>query len=375
MSRVIRPGGALLAGPPAAGAGGTPITLLVGGGADLGSALTRWAAQRPAGERWALVRSSPLELAGAADPDLEEVSFAGGCACCVAAAAFSLVIARLLRRGPWQRVLIELSPAADPGAVADALWSGPVGAALSGIEIVAIAEAAGAGQPAGGPVVRALGAADLVIAADAPGAGANGPVARDFTLDFPGDGRGGCPGDGPGDGPGDRRARAAADQACWGGPLAGLEWARLRSLLEGVRDPIRWRWMPGAVASPCGRSLEGGGGWGLDDSPAVLPGGERAGWVWPAGTVFDRRAIAAALAAFADQPPVAAVRAVIRSSRDWHAFSAGSLPGHSPHPDAAQWLAAQSRRESRIECLAHPGHRLDRAGAQAAWLACRDAAV
>lgn len=366
MSLAIRPGGALLAGPPAAGAGVTPITLLVGGGADLGCALTRWAAQRPAGERWALVRSSPLGLAGAADPDLEEVSFAGGCACCVAAAAFSLVMARLLRKGPWQRVLIELSPAADPGAVADALRSGPVGPALSALEIVCVVEAVGLGQSAGAAMAGALGAADLVIVTDAPAAGegaagadapAGGAGNADvlaFTADFPGG----------------RRGEGLADPACWRGPLAALEWARLRRLIEGVRDPVRWRWLSGGAAAPIGQPLEAGRGWALNDPPGTSSGGERAGWVWPASVVFQRRAIEAALAAFAGQLPVAAVRAVIRSSRDWHAFSAGPLPGAGLHTDAVSWQAARSRRESRIECLAHPGHRLDRAAAQALWLAC-----
>lgn len=372
MSPAIRPGGALLAGPPVAGAGVTPITLLVGGGADLGSALTRWAAQRPAGERWALVRSSPLGLAGAADPDLEEVSFAGGCACCVAAAAFSLVMARLLRKGPWQRVLIELSPAADPGAVADALRSGPVGPALSAVEIVCVVEAAGLGQPAGAAVASALGAADLVIVSDAPGTGESGALAdaaagraagNADALEF------------PADFPGGRRGEGLADPACWRGPLVALEWARLRRLIEGVRDPVRWRWLSGGETGPIGRPLEAGGGWALDDPSGAPSGGERAGWVWPAGVAFQRRAIEAALAAFVGQPAVAAVRAVIRSSRDWHAFSAGFLPGETPPPGAAPWRAALSRRESRIECLAHPGHRLDRAAAHAAWRACLDTRV
>ena len=133
---IVAPGrsAGLLAPPPAGPRGGTRVLLLAGDLERLARSMSRWAAQRPAAERWALVRPSGDAPAEPMPPEFDVVDFSGGCACCVAASAFSLTIARVLRRGPVDRLFIMLAASADPGTVADALWSGPLAGGLGGVE-------------------------------------------------------------------------------------------------------------------------------------------------------------------------------------------------------------------------------------------------
>ena len=311
------PGVGLLAPGPAGPRGGTRVLLLAGEGARIARSLARWSAQRPGDERWALIRAGGDEPAGLPPPGLEVVDFAGGgCACCVAASAFSLTLARILRRGPFERLFITLAASADPGKVADSLWSGPLSARLAAVEIVGVL-APDAVQRLMAALARAgLAAADVLLL----GSPSDPDVPRLLRASL-------------------NRADAGADPDISVEPLAGLDWPELRSRLSAVREPSRWRW--------------------LADPVAPEPEGACQRWVWPASAVFDRRLAEAALRALAAQPALAELRAVLRTRREWYAWRAGSAE--------PRWASTASRRESRIECRTRPGVPIDLAAVAGAW--------
>lgn len=339
MPAVLRPGVASLAAPGTPSSR-TPVTLLVGDGRSIARALARWIGQRAAGERWAVVDGGALgaEPAGplaAPDPDLAIIGFAAGCACCVAASAFALVLARLLRRGPWHRLLIVLPVQADPGAVVDSLLAGPIAPALADLEIVCVLERVPLPGLAGLALPRAIAAADGVLVEDG---------SRPDTLTLAAMGT----------------SDPGSDASWFEGPGVDHDWGRVRACLDAVRDPGRWRWRKSsvdAVAMATGLPQDGQC---LTDGEPLARGGA---WVWPAPVVFDRRAVEAALRAAACTPDVAQVRAVMRTRREWYAFVVS--PGQT-----ARWTPTASRRESRIECLAHPGRALAAGAMTAHWVAC-----
>jgi hypothetical protein len=268
-----RPGWAAgLAGAPevpaaAASAPRLSVTLLAGDGAA--GALERWLRERPHGERWAVVcdSSAPAApVASAGDPDLAIADFAGACACCLGSSAFALFLTRLLRGGPYHRLLVALPASAEPAAVVDGLLGGSLAPALGAVELAAV-----------GAV----------------------PAARSETMD----------------------ALLAAD----------VTWAQAVAALARARDPHPWRW--------------------------AAPAGPRAAWAWDQHTVFDRRRIEAALAALAADPDVVALRAAVRTAREWYACDPAGQPA---------WRVEPTRRESRIECAVREGaaDRLDGLGAR-----------
>ena len=266
------PGHALLQPLPATDTR-TAVLLLAGRGHLPDQSLARWCRERPADERWAVVlddaRGARPELP--TDPALRVSGFAGGCACCVAAAPFSFLLARVLRQGPWHRLLIRLADTADPAAVIDGLRAGPLASVLGPIAVVSWV------------------AQDEAL-----------PRATDLRM-----------------------------------PATEPDWRTLLAALEHAREPARWRWLAAE--------------------------GTRLGWVWPAAMVFDRRAIEQALRAAAALPAVAALRAEVRTARDWYRFEAGADP---------DWAVADGRRESRVECLLRGPEALQEAALRARWLAC-----
>ncbi len=324
----------------------TPVTLLAGDAELSAAAAARWLAQRPAGERWAVigdVGSGAVPFLALALPPtvalpVEFVDFSGGCVCCLAASAFSLVIARLLRKGPFQRLLIVLPTSADPGAVADGLLGGPLAGVLGTIEILASYGSALDAAPAGSLATRVIGASDLV-ASNAPLPGIDD---------------------------------AGADPEYLRVNLAALNWPLVRGHLDRRRSPARWRWLvpldapadaSAQVAAPALSILPGGGWQSL--GRAARPGdSDCVAWVWPASSVFGRKVIEGALRALVCDPAMAHVQALIRTRREWY-----SLSGRA---DKSQWAPTLSRRESRIECQIRPGARWDPDALLARWVACLD---
>ncbi|HPU50083.1 MAG TPA: GTP-binding protein [Burkholderiaceae bacterium] len=283
------PRGGPLLGPLPAVRPATWVMLMAGAPALMARSMQRWSDARPSDERWALIRTGdavPVVL----PPQIDVSDFAGGCACCVAASAFALAIARVLRRGAVERLFIELAPSADPGQIADALWSGPLAAHLARVEIVAMVA---------GPCTPAQhGASDVLLVESASAAGPDDVLLRALTS-----------------------VDAGADPALMVAPPAGVDWSELRSRLDALAAPERWRW--------------------LAEPPPTGSADLRQRRVWPAAVLFDRLRAEAALRALAAHPAVAQVRAVIRTRRDWYAWRDNGV--------LAPWAPTASRRESRIE--------------------------
>jgi hypothetical protein len=116
-----------------------PVTLLAGPMA--GAALARWVHERAPAERWAVVHDAGAPPPLADSPDLAVAGFAGGCPCCVGSSAFPLFLGRLLRRGPWQRLVVAMPPGVETAAAVDALLRGPLAAAIGRVEVADPADA------------------------------------------------------------------------------------------------------------------------------------------------------------------------------------------------------------------------------------------
>lgn len=92
-------------------------------------------ATKPAGQRWALIGTASLglacDLAG-----IDRVVTAGGCPCCSARLVFDVTLVRLLRDGPWDRVLLEVEGDDAGPRLAALLGAGPLGALLQVDELL-----------------------------------------------------------------------------------------------------------------------------------------------------------------------------------------------------------------------------------------------
>lgn len=106
-------------------------TLLVTGflGAGKTTLLSGWLAERPAHERWAVLVNEfgalgvdrALLGGDGADAAVTVAEIAGGCACCAASVAFDATLVRLLRRGPWDRLVVETTGLGHPAQLVDRL--------------------------------------------------------------------------------------------------------------------------------------------------------------------------------------------------------------------------------------------------------------
>jgi len=100
--------------------------------------LSGWMAERPASERWALLRNGAILPAdgiggdhplgassglGVSSDGLHISHLAGACACCLGGVAFTTALGRLLRQGPWDRLFIEVSAQAQGAALIDRIRS------------------------------------------------------------------------------------------------------------------------------------------------------------------------------------------------------------------------------------------------------------
>lgn len=145
----------------AAGRRATAIaTIVVTGflGAGKSTLVRALLAQRPECERWAVLVNEVNPLADALQPVDASFATAGGCACCVGSVAFDVALTRLLRRGPWHRLLVEAPGLGHPARIAARLRGPPFDAHLVLEEVLLVVDAcrptpyldanSGAGAPA-----------------------------------------------------------------------------------------------------------------------------------------------------------------------------------------------------------------------------------
>jgi len=339
-------------------------TVLVTGflGAGKTTLLSGWLAERPARERWAVlvnefgalgVDRALLGGDGASDDAVAIAEIAGGCACCAARVGFDATLTRLLRRGPWDRLLVETTGLGHPAPLADRLRGPAFAAHLSLGPPVAVVDASRAGlyldptrphhataaDQAAFARVLVLNRADALTAArrDAlsaelaalppwpravlPTADGRVPLAAVLAAGARADAAwaaAGAPGPHPpreGD-----EARAPIVGAAAPGPAAGPQ------VCATLPEPMRWQ-----RADP-------------------VAGAVAAGWRWPPTAGFDRARLQAALDALAapDGPWRACgllrAKGVFRTERAWYGWQ--WVDGR------VDWRETAWRSDSRLEVLA-----------------------
>ena len=355
-------------------------TLLVTGflGAGKTTLLSGWLAARPAGERWAVLVNEfgalgvdrALLGGDGAGGEVAVAEVAGGCACCAAQAAFDATLTRLLRRGPWDRLLLETTGLGHPAGLIDRLRAPPLAAHVALRPPVAVVDASRAALylDASRPDHHAIALDQAALArvlvlnradalppgeADALAAalGALPPWPRAVLATADGtvplaavlaaaeaatvaQGAATTPG-GPG-AAGERAVGKATRPAAADGPAAAGTAAPRH--VPAASPPT-----PGEPAATLPEPMR----WRRTD-PAV--GAAAAGWWWPAAAAFDRARLQAALDALAapDGPlracGVLRGKGVFRTERAWYGWQ--WVDGR------AVWHETAWRADNRLEILA-----------------------
>jgi G3E family GTPase len=363
--------------PPRAAAAPVPTLLLTGFlGAGKTTLLRGWLARRPADERWAVLVNEfgalgvdrALLGGDGADARVMVAEIAGGCACCAARVAFGATLARLLRRGPWDRLFIETTGLGHPGELVDQLRSPALSAWLRVLPPIAVVDAtraalyldaarpshrtavdqavlarllvlnrAGAVTPdAAGELAARLGAAPPWPRPVLPTA--DGTVPLEAVLAA-------------------LEAGAPGGEPAAGAPLTGEPAPGARPAVGSMTPAPDPPGAPADASTDASASASADADANADaDPPRPLhrhradPGAVADGWWWPGSVEFDRGRLQAALEAFA--APGGAGRAcgllrakgVFRTARAWYAWQ--WVDGSS------DWQETAWRADSRLEVLA-----------------------
>lgn len=324
----------------------TLVTGLVGAGKT--RLIDAWRGELPGAARWAVLRDQgetfklPQASGGDRDPALETM---GGCACCTGRLSVRSALGRLLRRGPWEHLLIELSGTGHPAAFVDVLRAGELSRAVRLTGVVAVLDAARLEERLAGrhaPWLREqIECADrVVLRHPLPLARAERGVLADRV-------RGLQPFD--------------LEIEHWWAQPAGAPAAYAEGGPQAPRLP------PVATAWPAEGHLaavldEPPPGTADVDEPRRSASQSAPGWLWRASPeqVFDRVRIADTLSGFRTRWPHGRLDAVFRTEREWYRWRDGQ-------PEPCAW-----RRDSRL-MLHEPsvGDSAARAALVEALLACR----
>ncbi|MGD9944639.1 MAG: GTP-binding protein [Burkholderiaceae bacterium] len=345
-----------------------PVTLVTGFlGAGKTTLLRQWLAARPDGERWAVLVNEfgALGIDGAllAAPDVFEV--AGGCACCAAQAGARATLVRVLRAGPWQRLLVELSGLGHPGPFIDLLRQPPFDALLHVEQVVAVVDASRPAPFMPGhlhELARAqIEAADrILINRGHMLATAERDALYRRLAAWPPFGREVVDADSLGA----DAAPAPASPSLVSPALMAL----LRSPASASPLPLPSLSPSSSPSSSSSHSLplsdDAGarrsfdarlGAWRFEQRGAGL---QSIGWRWPPQVSFDRRRLQQALRRdrLAALPlPLRRAKGVFCTEREWYAWQADDLGKQAPNDqgraEEAEWQATAYRRDSRLELL------------------------
>jgi G3E family GTPase len=333
----------------------TPVTLVTGVlAAGKTTAIRRWCAGRPRVERWAVLVNDfgRLAIDAAAHSGVEVFEVAGGCACCAAVVAMRATLSRILRRGPWDRLVVELSGLGHPAQMIDLLRDAARAMPVRIDGVVAVVDGSRPGpwltmdRSASRDLARAqVDAADLVVL-NRPGDGA----ARDTLVAALAHAPFGtrpvlvCDADGL---PWERilatirQAARPVPEAVDAGvsdiPDARGDSPRTRAPEQSVGPMAAGTRVSGPMPVPIG--VAGGGRrWRLRS-----PQGFGLAWQWPADAAFDRRALLRWTERVGRLPGLLRAKGVFRTQRDWYFWQ------HAPDRDT--WEPSGWRADIRVECL------------------------
>lgn len=304
---------------------GLPVTVVAGSPGPAKSALIeRWRTQALAPSALIIDRGDDFKFprgdARPADPD-PSVERIGGCACCSASMALGGALRKLMRRGDWAHLVVDLNGGAHPAAFIDALRSPPLSGALRLAELVSVIDAQRVSQWLAGPqrrwLVEQVQSSHRVLMR-CPAAQSHADIEAQVGSLLALGGQGSF----------------AAEVTVWreGGPLpvpavVGPPEPVESASIEGDGIMVQLQAHPADVAA--GRPSVG-------DLHAA-PDCPSWRWIWRAcaDRVFERIRVAEVLGAWAGEPY--RIDAVVRTERDWYRFQ-----GKRCEPDG--W-----RRDSRVQ--------------------------
>jgi len=287
-------------------------------GAGKTSLIKHLMAQRPDGERWAVLINEFGQIgldAALLTQDAQGIALgevAGGCLCCVNGAPFQIGLARLLRKARPHRLFIEPSGLGHPAQLlrqlSEAPWQGVL--AVQPCVLVLDAQALAAGKPLPAAQQQALESAGLLV------------LNKSEQLDE------------------SSRQRIAAQL-----PERYLYWTQQAAM------PLAELPGFGAQASAGVDNLivpkeltQMGAVWTAQDVPICLSqeqrGGWSIGWRWHPGQLFDSALIDQWLAGLAWQR----AKLIIHSAKGWMSVNAVDN-------STLNWQSSEWRQDSRIELI------------------------
>jgi G3E family GTPase len=303
----------------------TPALVLTGfPGVGKTTLLARWLEARPPEARWAVLHVEPgvtriATRAGEGAARAGEVAvaeLAGGCACCAADVAFRTTLARLLRQGPWDLLMVEASALGHPARVLDRLRAPPLQELLAVLPPVAVIDTRrpapflDAAHPAHAAALAQVELARTLVASPGSGQDEASDVASPATR-------------------ADSAATLARIAACSPWPPAILP----ADAACPIHAPETWPLALTLHPSPVdGRMIDA----------------LRSRWWWPADQVFDRRELHQALEVLARDGLRAhgllRMTGVFRTARAWYRWCAEG--------DTHRWAETSWRTDNRLEAIA-----------------------
>lgn len=276
------------------------VTLVTGlRGAGKSRLIARWRESSDAPVAWLIDQGDDFKLppalrasAGAAsEPDDPGIERLGGCACCTARPAFAAAVRRLMRRGAWSHLVVELNAGAHPASFIDMLRGADFVDQFRLIEVVS--------------VIAADRLAASLAGREAPWIAEQLAVADRVLLRF----------------------ATGPKSAAWREAVMALQKkANFMPRISPWPDALR---LDAAVTDQWPR---------VQRIATGMPGADWR-WVWRAGPacVFDRVRMMDAIAEAGLSVATDGVRAAMRTPREWYEWRGDS------------WGPTLWRRESRIE--------------------------